>query len=332
MVRTVGDYALCVAQKVTAGARTDTLSQYRSNSLKNRGFGTFLVLMHTTHTSSPRWAQTGILSGNIDDVRRRHPSSYPEVEAIDGLDVVHNGTGQRGVVVGFRRDAVTLRLASGGSVTKRLVAGGFRVDGRNVSLIAPRPTPRLVAPLTTASGSIVVPGAKAKVAKASRIWVEGKHDAELIEKVWGDDLRHVGIVVEPMHGMNDLGSEVAEFGPAPHRRLGILLDHLVSGTKEERVARQIRGTNVLVLGHPFVDVWEAVKPQVAGINAWPRVPLGQDWKTGVCAALGYQDHPGRFWSMLLGRVNQFTDLDVSLINAVERLIDFVTECADEKGD
>ena len=30
---------------------------------------------------------------------------------------------------------------------------------------------------------------RARVARASRIFVEGRHDAELVEKVWGDDLR-----------------------------------------------------------------------------------------------------------------------------------------------
>jgi hypothetical protein len=30
------------------------------------------------------------------------------------------------------------------------------------------------------------------VARASRIYVEGKHDAELVEKIWGDDLRAIG--------------------------------------------------------------------------------------------------------------------------------------------
>ena len=47
------------------------------------------------------------------------------------------------------------------------------------------------------------------------------------------------------------------------------------------------GPDVLVTGHPFVDVWQAVKPSVVGIRAWPVVPRGTDWKTGVCAALGW---------------------------------------------
>ena len=67
--------------------------------------------------------------------------------------------------------------------------------------------------------------------------------------------------------------------------LGILVDHLVAGTKETRAAQQVAGPHVLVTGHPYVDVWEAVKPATVGIRAWPQVPRGTDWKTGVCAAL-----------------------------------------------
>ena len=44
----------------------------------------------------------------------------------------------------------------------------------------------------------------AKVAKASRIWVEGIHDAALVERIWGDDLRVEGVVVEPLDGIDDL--------------------------------------------------------------------------------------------------------------------------------
>ena len=45
----------------------------------------------------------------------------------------------------------------------------------------------------TASGSRAVAGTRARVARGSRIWVEGRHDAELVEHVWGDDLRVEGV-------------------------------------------------------------------------------------------------------------------------------------------
>ena len=79
----------------------------------------------------------------------------------------------------------------------------------------------------------------AKVAAASRIYVEGRHDAELVEKIWGDDLRHVGVVVEYLGGIDDLPAIVAEFAPGPGRRLGVLVDHLVAGSKESRIVAQV---------------------------------------------------------------------------------------------
>ena len=52
------------------------------------------------------------------------------------------------------------------------------------------------------------------MARASRILVEGVHDAELVEKVWGDDLRVEGVVVERLDGMDHLAAVVA-FRPGP---------------------------------------------------------------------------------------------------------------------
>ncbi|MCP3938480.1 MAG: DUF3097 family protein [Actinomycetia bacterium] len=273
-------------------------------------------------TQTPRWKTSGILAGSVDDFRRRHPSSYPEVAATRDLVVWHNASGRRGHVISVSSSAVKLRLADGRISTHRRLPGAFRIDGRNVSLVQPKIAP--VAPATTRSGSVSAPTVKAKVARAARIWVEGVHDAELIEKIWGDDLRHVGVVVEPMHGADDLAAMIAEFQPGHTRRLGVLLDHMIEGTKEARIAAAVDQSHVLVLGHPFVDVWEAVKPQVVGIEAWPRVPMGTDWKTGICDALGVGEPPA-FWRRVVGQVESFTDLDVSLINSVERLIDFVTE-------
>ena len=167
---------------------------------------------------------------------------------------------------------------------------------------------------------------RARTAQAHRIRVEGRHDAELVEHVWGDDLRELGIVVEPMNGLDDVVSLVAEFAPGPDRRLGVLVDHLVAGSKEERLARSVSGPHVLVTGHPFVDVWEGVWPKVVGIEAWPAVPKGRPWKDGVCAALGAD--PATFWPTLRNRVRTFADLRPELVGAVERLIDFVAPPAD----
>ena len=118
---------------------------------------------------------------------------------------------------------------------------------------------------------------------------------------------------------------VRSFGPRSGRRLGILLDHLVDGSKESRIAAGIDHPDVLVTGHPFIDIWQAVKPSVLGIKAWPEVPRGEDWKTGVLQRLNVSAEPGRFWRHLLGKVTSWTDLEPPLIGAVEELIDFVTE-------
>src|SRR6478736_258281 len=143
------------------------------------------------------------------------------------------------------------------------IGPGYLIDGKPVILTARRraaPT----AQARTASGSVAV-AAKARVALASRIYVEGRHDAELVEQVWGDDLRVEGVVVEYLGGVDDLVGIVKEFQPGPGRRLGVLVDHLVAGSKEARIADTVRrgpgGPDTLVVGHPYVDIWQAVKPQ-----------------------------------------------------------------------
>jgi hypothetical protein len=211
------------------------------------------------------------------------------------------------------------------------VGPGYLIDGKPVILTAPRhaaPT----APARTASGSVAVQ-TKAKVALASRIYVEGRHDAELVEQVWGDDLRVEGVVVEYLGGVDDLVGIVEEFRPGPGRRLGVLVDHLVAGSKEARIADAVRrgpgGVHTLVVGHPFIDIWQAVKPARLGIPAWPVVPKGVDWKHGVCGAMGWphsqQADIARAWQRIRGRVRDWNDLEPALIGRVEELIDFVTQ-------
>jgi hypothetical protein len=195
-----------------------------------------------------------------------------------------------------------------------------------VTLVRPTGSPAAssVRPSRTASGSVAVPGARARVARAGRIYVEGRHDAELVEKVWGDDLRVEGVVVEYLEGINDLPAIVTEFAPGPDARLGILVDHLVPGTKEFRIARSVTSEHALVVGHPYIDVWEAVKPASLGIPGWPRIPHGQDWKTGVCRELGWPENTGAVWRAILARVGSYRDLEPELLGRVEELIDFVT--------
>ncbi|MBA0049882.1 DUF3097 domain-containing protein [Streptomyces sp. AJS327] len=264
--------------------------------------------------------------------KKRRP--VPEVPAEPGLVVEEPSTGFCGAVIRCEKTAggvtVTLEDRFGRPRVFPLVPGGFLLEGAPVTLVRPAggrdaapARPRL-----TASGSIAVPDARARVARAGRIYVEGRHDAELVERVWGDDLRVEGVVVEYLEGVDDLPAIVEEFGPTPGARLGVLVDHLVPGSKESAIAGRVSGPDVLVVGHPYVDVWEAVKPSSLGIDAWPRVPRGQDWKTGVCRALGWPENTGAAWRRVLGAVRSYRDLEPELLGRVEELIDFVTVPAD----
>ena len=261
--------------------------------------------------------------GDILDFDRRAATVYPELDAKVGLAIMHRASGFRGRFVRFDPgDAVVLRGQTGSERLFPMVPGAFAVEGRTVTLRKPKVSS--ATPKSTASGSVAVKGRPAQVARASRILVEGVHDAELVEKVGGDDLRGVGVVVERLDGLDHLPGFIAAFGPAADARLGVLADHVVAGSKESRIAESVRHPHVLVTGTPFVDVWQAVRPKAAGIDAWPVVPRGRSWKEGVCAALGVDD-PGAFWRSLLGRVTTYADLEPALVGAVEQLIDFVTE-------
>lgn len=211
------------------------------------------------------------------------------------------------------------------------VGPGFWHEGRPVRLTLPRP--RASRPERTASGSIAASSpARARVASPSRIYVEGRHDAELVEKIWGDDLRDAGVVVEYLGGVDRLPEMVEQFEPERGRRLGVLVDHLVAGSKEQRIADQVGrlsgGVFVLVAGHPFLDIWQAVKPGRLGLARWPEVPRGVEWKHGACAALGWphadQADLAAAWQRILARVDTWRDLERPLLTVVESLIDFVT--------
>ncbi len=263
----------------------------------------------------------GILSDPIDlDGTAPRKPKYPKVPARRGLEVILDG-GTEAVVVDCTDSIVVLRDQRGRQREARNIAGAFVVEGKRVTLM-PVVVAQAAATRVTASGSIAAPEVPARVARASRIYVEGIHDAELIEKVWGDDLRSEGIVVQPMDGIDDLVELVRSFGPMPRRRLGVLVDHLVANSKESRLAAAIDHPDVLVRGHKFVDIWAAVSPSLVGLDAWPDVPRDRPWKDGICEAVGETDHR-RFWQGLLGKVTSFRDLDPSLVGAVEQLIDFV---------
>lgn len=253
--------------------------------------------------------------------QERQRPSPAVVDAEAGLVVEDRDSGFCGAVVGLEAGAVVLEDRHLARRVFRLRPGAFLLDGQPVTLRRPATPAGL--PSLTASGSRAVEPSRARVARTSRIWVEGLHDAALVERVWGDDLRVEGVVVEPLSGVDDLPAAVSAFDPGPGRRLGVLVDHLVAGSKEERIARSVEGPHVLVTGHPYIDIWQAVRPSVIGIAKWPVVPKGQPWKEGVCAALGVAE-PAVLWRNILSRVTSYRGLETPLIGAVERLIDHVT--------
>jgi hypothetical protein len=252
------------------------------------------------------------------------------VEAQPGLVVEETANDFVGAVVRIEGRLVELEDRRG---ARRMfpLGPGFLVDGAPVALRAPREKP--VGLLRTASGSLAGPAERARVARGSRIFVEGRHDAELVEKVWGTDLRREGVVVEYLEGVDNLEVELRDFLPSAQRRVGVLVDHLVPGSKESRIANAVSagpyGAFVSVVGHPFVDVWQAVKPARLGLTEWPVIPREIEWKHGVCAALGWphadQADIAAAWQHILGTVNTYADLEPALLGRVEQLIDFVTE-------
>ncbi|SKC73715.1 DUF3097 domain-containing protein [Plantibacter cousiniae (nom. nud.)] len=261
------------------------------------------------------------------DWRKKNRVVAREVEAVTDL-VVEEFGGFCGAITRVEAKTVELEDYRG----KRRVfpmGAGFLLEGEPVVLVVPKRAPTGRA--RTASGSFAVE-TTARVARASRIFVEGRHDAELVERVWGDDLRVEGVVVEYLAGVDHLDAALAEFRPGPDRRVGVLVDHMVPGSKEQRIADAVmagpNGRNVLIVGHPYVDVWQAVKPARVGLREWPTIPRSIEWKKGICQAFGWphdsQADIARAWKRILGQVRTFNDLEPELLGRVEQLIDFVT--------
>jgi hypothetical protein len=255
----------------------------------------------------------------VEDVETGWCGAVVRVEKAGGMQVVHLED-RRGRTKGFP------------------LGPGFLLDGAPVILTVPTGPASAAraaakaATSRTASGSRAVEGLRARVASGSRIFVEGKHDAELVEKVWGDDLRIEGVVVEMLDGVDDLAAVIKDFQPAPDRRLGVLVDHLVPGTKESRLVEEARALSsyapyVRILGHPYVDVWQSVRPERLGLQRWPVIPRGRSWKHGIVAELGWphetQTDIAHAWKRILATVRTYADLEPSLLASVEELIDFV---------
>ena len=267
-----------------------------------------------------------VLAGDWREAKR---TTIRKIPAKRDLVIEWADTGFCGAVLRVENKLVHLEDFRG-RVRLFPLGGGYLLEGEPVALTAPVVLSQGTA--RTASGSFVVADQKARVALPSRIFVEGRHDAELVEKVWGADLRVEGVVVEYLEGVDDLDAIVREFAPGPDRRIGVLVDHLVAGSKESRIADAVErgpfGAHVLVVGHPFVDVWQAVKPARLGLEVWPEIPRSVEWKHGICAALGWphedQADIARAWRRILGQVRNYADLEPVVLGRVEQLIDFVT--------
>lgn len=271
---------------------------------------------------------TDVLSGDW-----RAPKNGRAVQAPAELGAVVEEvtTDWCGEIVAVDRDLGTVTLEDRRGKRRSFPLGpGFLLEGKPVILAAPPRAAAASGPKRTASGSIAVANAPARVARASRIFVEGRHDAELVERVWGDDLRIEGVVVEYLGGVDDLSDHLVHFKPGPERKVGVLVDHLVPGSKESRIAGAIQRNNphVLIVGHPYIDVWQAVKPARLGLKAWPTVPRTIEWKKGICQQLGWphrdQADIARAWQHILSKVKSYDDLEPALLGRVEELIDFVT--------
>ncbi|BDZ49898.1 hypothetical protein GCM10025867_21390 [Frondihabitans sucicola] len=268
-----------------------------------------------------------VLAGDWKKAGQKPPLRL--VDAVRELVVEETVSGFTGAIV--RVEAQTIELVDWKDRVRAFpLTSSFAIDGEPVRLQVPRAAP--TGRLRSASGSFAVTDARARTALPSRIFVEGRHDAELVEKVWGHDLRVEGVAVEYLEGVDNLADVLKEFKPGPSRKVGVLVDHLVKGSKESRIADAIAssplGENVLVVGHPYVDVWQSVKPARLGLTEWPTVPRSIEWKHGICEALGWphdeQADIARAWQRILGRVRTFADLEPSFLGRVEELIDFVT--------
>ncbi|MFB8147722.1 DUF3097 family protein [Microbacterium sp. NPDC056003] len=266
-----------------------------------------------------------------DGWRARSATRLARVEASRDLVVEVADDGFCGAVVGVASGMVELEDRHS---RRRLfpLGPGYLVDGADVVLVAPAAMPASTSPKRTASGSFAAEDARARVARASRIFVEGRHDAELVEKVWGDDLRAEGVVVEYLQGIDLLEAVLEEEPPSATRRYGVLVDHLVPNSKESRIAQALErgrhGAHIRIVGHPWIDVWQCVTPRAMGIERWPEVPRGIEFKVGVCRAIGWpardQADIARAWQRILGSVHSYRDLEPALLGRVEELIDFVT--------
>ena len=209
-----------------------------------------------TGTASCRGRSTSTArAGRGPSTRRSRPCP--------GLVVTQRGTPFTGRVIEARGDRMTIRdERTGREHLCRLTPGGFVVDGRPVT---PGPAGRQAGrPDTPADAHRIglgrarpaaPPASPGPAASSSRASTTPSSSSGCGATTCGSRASWSSGSTAPTTCPRSSGRS----GPAPGRRLGVLLDHLVLGSKEQRLAATLDHPDVLVTGHPFVDVWQAVQ-------------------------------------------------------------------------
>ena len=204
--------------------------------------------------------------------RRRRP---PPRSALVVEEVMTDWCGE---IVAVDRDLDTLTLEDRRGKRRTFPLGpGFLLEGRPVILTRPVRAGAPATPTRTASGSVAVHGAQGP---------RGPGQPDLRRGPPRRRAGREGLGRRPAHRGRRRGVPRRRRRPRrPPARLPARARSAASacwsttwspGSKESRIAAGRRrspvGKHVLVVGHPFVDVWQAVKPERLGIDALARRP------------------------------------------------------------
>ena len=239
---------------------------------------------------------TGWLGRTVGTMSPRHPRRVRAAARAADLPPSPRriGDGRRGPRLGFCGDivtitaeAVTLRDRQGQHRQFRYKPGGFLIDGKPVTLVRAGPRSQ-----RRPAGDQQRLGRRPPAGAAQRR--HGQPDlgrGQATTPSWSSTCGATtcaswGSSSSRCTASTTWSAWSAEFAPspaAPARGAGRPPRRRLEGGAPRR---QVRGPDVLVTGHPFVDVWAGVRPQVIGLDAWPDVPRGVEWKEGMCDALG----------------------------------------------
>ena len=246
--------------------------------------------------------------------------------------------GGRGSAIRIRRcgDPGGGRTGGTGGPPRRVrvfpLGPGFLVDGRPVILTAPRPAPArrpAAHRVRVGQGATPEPEWRWPAASTSRGATTPNSSSRSGVTIFGSKVwwwsTWAGSTISP--------TIVTEFGPGPRRRLGVLVDHLVTGSKRPVSPRPCAAARAASTawwsGTPTSTSGRRSSRRGSDWPAWPTVPRGVEWKNGICQALGWphrtQADIARAWQRIRGSVRDWTDLEPELIGRVEELIDFVTQ-------